>query len=101
MIRSFDPPIRPQPVGRYAPSPTGLLHLGNARTALLAYQDCRRLGGTFVLRMEDTDRPRTAPGAAEAILEDLRWLGIDWDEGPDMGGPAGPYVQSGRSEIYL
>jgi glutamyl-tRNA synthetase len=86
--------------GRYAPSPTGLLHLGNARTALLAWLHARALGGEFVMRMEDLDRPRCAPGAAEAILDDLRWLGLDWDEGPDVGGPCGPYVQSERTAIY-
>lgn len=93
--------VRPDPICRYAPSPTGPLHLGNTRTALLAWQDCRQRGGTFILRMEDTDRPRTVAGAAEAILEDLRWLGINWDEGPDVGGPVGPYTQSQRNHLYL
>ena len=86
--------------GRYAPSPTGPLHLGNLRTALLAWLQCRLEGGTFVLRMEDLDQARSEPQAASGILEDLRWLGIDWDEGPDCGGPAGPYTQSERQEIY-
>ncbi|HEX8994993.1 MAG TPA: tRNA glutamyl-Q(34) synthetase GluQRS [Ktedonobacterales bacterium] len=87
--------------GRYAPSPTGALHLGNLRTALLAWLLARSAGGAFVLRMEDLDTPRVRAGAAERILADLRWLGLDWDEGPDVGGPYGPYVQSARQDIYL
>ncbi|MEN6626154.1 MAG: tRNA glutamyl-Q(34) synthetase GluQRS [Candidatus Sumerlaeia bacterium] len=95
------PPIRrDRPVGRYAPSPTGDLHLGNLRTALVAWESIRRQGGIFILRVEDIDRPRTVPGAEERMLEDLRWLGMDWDEGPDVGGPAGPYRQSDRDAIY-
>ena len=86
--------------GRYAPTPSGPLHLGNLRTALLAWLLARHAGGAFVLRMEDLDRPRMRPGAAAAILSDLRWLGLDWDEGPDMGGPAAPYTQSERGAIY-
>lgn len=86
--------------GRYAPSPTGPLHLGNVRTALVAWLQCRLVGGTFVLRMEDLDTPRTVEGSAEQILDDLRWLGLDWDEGPDVGGPYGPYTQSERHGIY-
>ncbi|WP_166237801.1 tRNA glutamyl-Q(34) synthetase GluQRS [Paenibacillus turpanensis] len=87
--------------GRFAPTPSGQLHIGNARTALLAWLQIRRLGGTFVLRMEDLDRPRTKPGMAEQIIEDLRWLGLDWDEGPDgAGGPHAPYDQSERTELY-
>ena len=92
------------PRGRYAPSPTGALHLGNLRTALLAWLLARSAdtaGGAFILRMEDLDMPRVRPGAAAAILADLRWLGLDWDEGPDCGGPYGPYVQSARGAIYL
>lgn len=69
--------------GRYAPSPTGPLHLGNLRTALLAWLQVRRVGGVFVLRMEDLDRPRVVPGSAQQLLDDLRWLGLDWDEGPE------------------
>ena len=80
--------------GRFAPSPTGGLHLGLARTALLAYLRARSRAGAFVLRMEDIDTPRVVPGSAAAILEDLRFLGIEWDEGPDVGGAFGPYVQS-------
>jgi len=86
--------------GRYAPSPTGPLHLGNVRTALLAWLQVRLAGGTLVLRMEDLDRPRTVEGSAEQILDDLRWLGLDWDEGPDVGGPLGPYTQSERGPNY-
>ncbi|HLW00473.1 MAG TPA: tRNA glutamyl-Q(34) synthetase GluQRS [Ktedonobacterales bacterium] len=86
--------------GRYAPSPTGDLHLGNVRTALLAWLFARQAGGTFVLRVEDLDRPRVRPGAAAQMLEDLRWLGLDWDEGPDCGGPFAPYLQSERQATY-
>lgn len=95
-----EPIRRDRPVGRYAPSPTGDLHLGNIRTALVAWQSIRRQGGIFILRVEDIDRPRTVAGAEEQMLDDLRWLGIDWDEGPDVGGPAGPYRQSDRDAIY-
>jgi glutamyl-tRNA synthetase len=86
--------------GRFAPSPTGLLHLGNARTALLAWLDARAGGGAFVMRVEDLDRARVQPGAEAQQLEDLRWLGIDWDEGPDRGGPFAPYRQSERAIRY-
>lgn len=91
------------PVGRYAPSPTGDLHLGNLRTALEAWRDARARGGLFLLRIEDLDTPRTVPGSEARLIEDLRWLGIDWDEGPDLpggGGPAGPYRQSERLDLY-
>ncbi|HEV7128748.1 MAG TPA: tRNA glutamyl-Q(34) synthetase GluQRS [Ktedonobacterales bacterium] len=87
--------------GRFAPSPTGALHLGNLRTALLAWLFARGSGGSFILRLEDLDRPRVRPGAAQQLLDDLRWLGLDWDEGPDVGGPLGPYAQSQRDAIYL
>lgn len=86
--------------GRFAPSPTGHVHLGTARTALVAWLRARAMGGALVMRMEDIDGPRVRPGMAEAILEDLRWLGLDWDEGPDVGGPYGPYVQSQRFARY-
>ena len=86
--------------GRYAPSPTGDLHLGNLRTALLAWLFARCAGGQFVLRVEDLDRPRTRQGATQRMLDDLRWLGIDWDEGPDVGGPYAPYTQSERQALY-
>jgi glutamyl-tRNA synthetase len=86
--------------GRYAPSPTGPLHLGNARTALLAWLAARAQGASFVLRVEDLDGPRVRRGLEARILDELRWLGLDWDEGPDLGGPHGPYRQSGRTERY-
>ena len=86
--------------GRYAPSPTGRLHVGSARTALAAWLSVRAEGGVFVMRVEDLDGPRAVPGMAEAILEDLAWLGIDWDAGPALGGPHGPYTQSERFHLY-
>jgi len=86
--------------GRYAPSPTGDLHLGNLRTALVAWLQARLMGGVFVLRMEDLDRPRNKPHCADKILHDLERLGLDWDEGPDVGGPLGPYTQLMREEVY-
>ena len=86
--------------GRLAPSPTGALHLGNARTFMIAWLRARTQGGSLVLRMEDLDHPKNKPGAAAAALEDLRWLGFDWDEGPDVGGPCAPYVQTGRRDLY-
>lgn len=86
--------------GRFAPTPSGQLHVGNALTALLAWLQARRAGGAFVLRMEDIDRPRSRPHLAQLILEDLRWLGLDWDEGPDLGGRYGPYTQSERMPHY-
>jgi nondiscriminating glutamyl-tRNA synthetase len=85
---------------RFAPSPTGLLHVGNARTALFNFLFARQAGGTFVLRLEDTDRERSTPEAEQAILEDLRWLGLEWDEGPERPGDFGPYRQSERLETY-
>lgn len=85
---------------RFAPSPTGRLHLGNVRAAAFNWLFARHHGGDFVLRVEDTDRERNVPGAEEALMEDLRWLGLHWDEGPDIGGPRGPYRQSERSRIY-
>jgi glutamyl-tRNA synthetase len=86
--------------GRYAPSPTGMIHAGNARTALAAWLSARSRGGAFVYRLEDLDPPRVVPGMAEAQREDLLWLGLDWDEGPDVGGPYAPYSQSERSSFY-
>lgn len=86
--------------GRLAPSPTGALHLGNARTFLLAWLSLRAQGGSVVLRIEDLDGPRVKPQSAVDLLTDLRWLGLDWDEGPDIGGPQGPYVQTERLSDY-
>ena len=85
---------------RFAPSPTGYLHIGGARTALFNWLFARHHGGTFVLRIEDTDRARNTEEAAAAIYEGLRWLGLNWDEGPHVGGNFGPYFQSQRNEIY-
>jgi glutamyl-tRNA synthetase len=94
-------PVLEVPVrGRFAPSPTGEMHLGNARTALLAWLQTRGLNGQFVLRIEDIDFTRVRVGAEETILRDLEWLGLDWDEGPDVGGAFGPYRQSDRLEEY-
>ena len=87
-------------VTRFAPSPTGYLHIGGARTALFNWLLARRMGGKFLLRIEDTDTKRNTPTAMQQVLSDLRWLGIDWDEGPEVGGPHGPYLQSQRREIY-
>lgn len=86
--------------GRFAPSPTGSLHLGNARTALVAWARARASGGAFILRVEDLDGPRTRREALAGNLAELRWLGLDWDEGPDVGGPYAPYRQSERSHLY-
>jgi nondiscriminating glutamyl-tRNA synthetase len=85
---------------RFAPSPTGKLHVGNARTALFNWLLARGKGGTFVLRIEDTDAERSTAESEAAILADIRWLGLDWDEGPDAGGPFGPYRQSERGDVY-
>jgi glutamyl-tRNA synthetase len=98
---SRDIPIGRPVRTRYAPSPTGLPHIGNYRTALFEWLTARHAGGQFVLRVEDTDRKRLVAGSMEAIMEGLRWLGLEWDEGPDIGGPYGPYLQSQRLDTYL
>jgi glutamyl-tRNA synthetase len=85
---------------RFAPSPTGRVHLGSARTALYDYLLAHQTGGQFILRIEDTDRKRFVEGAEEELMDGLKWLGLQWDEGPDVGGPYGPYRQSERKEIY-
>jgi glutamyl-tRNA synthetase len=85
---------------RFAPSPTGYLHVGGARTALFNWLYARRHGGKFILRIEDTDEKRNTPEANQVIFDGLKWLGLDWDEGPDKGGGFGPYRQSERGEIY-
>ncbi|MDI4645732.1 tRNA glutamyl-Q(34) synthetase GluQRS [Cohnella hashimotonis] len=86
--------------GRFAPTPSGRLHLGNAMTALLAWLQIRSAGGEMVLRLEDLDRQRCRPELAKLLQGELRWLGLDWDEGPDVGGPHAPYEQSGRTARY-
>jgi glutamyl-tRNA synthetase len=86
--------------GRLAPSPTGYLHLGHARTFWIATQRAQAAGGTLVLRDDDLDRARCRPEFATAMLEDLRWLGLRWTEGPDVGGPCAPYRQSERKPLY-
>src|SRR5579872_6882219 len=85
---------------RFAPSPTGYLHVGGARTALFNWLFARRHGGAFVLRIEDTDVERSSEEMVTGILDGLRWLGLDWDEGPLVGGPYAPYFQSGRLDRY-
>jgi glutamyl-tRNA synthetase len=91
----------PSPIRvRFAPSPTGYLHIGGARTALFNYLFARHTGGKFILRIEDTDRNRFVEGALEEIYDSLKWLGLLWDEGPDIGGNYGPYVQSERLHLY-
>lgn len=85
---------------RFAPSPTGYLHLGGLRTALFNWLYARHTGGHFILRIEDTDQTRYNPESLDDIMRGLRWLGLDWDEGPDVGGPYGPYIQSDRKAIY-
>ncbi|HLY25640.1 MAG TPA: glutamate--tRNA ligase family protein, partial [Aggregatilineales bacterium] len=85
---------------RFAPSPTGDLHIGGMRTAQFNWMFAHRFGGKFILRIEDTDQKRTKEEALAGILDALRWAGLNWDEGPDIGGPYGPYVQSERTEMY-
>ncbi|MGB6042094.1 MAG: glutamate--tRNA ligase, partial [Pirellulales bacterium] len=85
---------------RFAPSPTGYLHIGGVRTALFNWLFARRHGGQFILRIDDTDQQRNVEEALQPILDGFRWLGIDWDEGPEVGGPYAPYFQSQRSDRY-
>ena len=92
--------VSPKPVGRLAPSPTGGLHLGHARTFLAAWLSARSRGGRIVLRIEDIDASRVRPEAIQGAIDDLKWLGLDWDEGPDCVGPAGAYIQSQRLTDY-
>jgi len=96
----IDLPPRRRPRGRYAPSPSARLHLGNGRTALAAWLSARAQSGEFVLRIEDLDAPRVVSWGERAAMEDLAWLGINWDEGPDVGGPHAPYRQSERGRYY-
>jgi glutamyl-tRNA synthetase len=87
-------------VTRFAPSPTGSLHLGNARTAFFSHLWARKQGGRFILRIEDTDVERSDLRHRDALMAELRWLGLDWDEGPEIGGPSAPYSQSERGAFY-
>ena len=87
-------------VTRFAPSPTGYLHVGGARTALFNWLMARKNGGKFILRIEDTDAKRNTPTAKQQVIDDLKWLGITWDEGPEVDGPNGPYLQSQRIDLY-
>lgn len=93
-------PTSQPPRTRYAPSPTGFFHIGGARTALFAWLFARKYGGEFIIRIEDTDTERTIPGAVEDLMQGLAWLGLDIDEGPDVGGNYGPYYQTQRVQIY-
>lgn len=86
---------------RFAPSPTGFFHIGSARTALFNWLYARHCGGTFILRIEDTDEARNTQEALDVLLKGMRWLGLDWDEGPEVGGPYGPYFQSQREAVYV
>ncbi|MEE4285857.1 MAG: glutamate--tRNA ligase family protein, partial [Mariniphaga sp.] len=85
---------------RFAPSPTGPLHMGGVRTALFNYLFAKKQGGDFILRIEDTDQNRFVPGAEQYIVESLKWCGLNPDEGPGMGGEFGPYRQSERKDLY-
>jgi glutamyl-tRNA synthetase len=90
----------PPVITRFAPSPTGSLHLGNARTAFFSHLWARKSGGRFILRIEDTDVERSRSRFRDELMEEMRWLGLEWDEGPDIGGPSAPYSQSERGELY-
>ncbi len=85
---------------RFAPSPTGQVHVGNARTALFNWLFARQQGGVFILRIEDTDLERSEARYETQLIEDVKWLGLDWDEGPDVGGPYPPYRQSDKWQVY-
>ena len=85
---------------RFAPSPTGQVHVGNARTALFNWLFARQQGGAFILRIEDTDLERSEARYETQLIEDIKWLGLDWDEGPDVGGPYPPYRQSDKWQVY-
>src|ERR1700721_2399102 len=90
----------PPATTRFAPSPTGSLHLGNARTAFFSHLWARKSGGRFILRIEDTDAERSRLSFRHGLMAEMRWLGLDWDEGPDIGGPSAPYSQAERGELY-
>ena len=87
-------------ITRFAPSPTGYIHIGNLRTALMNFLIARKAGGTFILRIDDTDAQRNVAEALRPILDGFRWLGLDWDEGPEVRGPYAPYYQSQRGARY-
>src|ERR1700748_2045503 len=93
------PPMSPARV-RFAPSPTGFLHIGGARTALFNWLWARQQKGTFILRIEDTDRERSTQASVQAILDAMKWLKLDWDEGPEVGGPHPPYFQTQRLQTH-
>src|ERR1700677_1230972 len=98
---SVGPVSAPRPARvRFAPSPTGYLHIGGVRTALFNWLWARKTGGTFILRIEDTDQERSTPESKAVILDSLGWLGIHWDQGPGTGGKLGPYTQMERLHIY-
>src|SRR5208282_1290924 len=86
---------------RFAPSPTGSLHLGNVRTAFFSHLWARKSGGRFILRIEDTDVERSESRFRDQLIGELRWLGLEWDEGPGVGGPSAPYLQSERGAFYV
>ena len=88
-------------ITRFAPSPTGYIHIGNVRSAIYPYLAARQSGGTFILRIEDTDQARYVEGATDLIMDTLKWLGLEWDEGPEIGGPNAPYFQTERKDLYL
>ena len=92
--------MRTPAAGRFAPSPSGRIHLGNILCCLLAWLSARQKGGRVILRIEDLDTARCPRKYAARMLEDLRWLGLTWDEGPEVGGPDGPYFQSERTVLY-
>ena len=99
-VATFRPPMSAPVRVRFAPSPTGYLHVGGARTALFNWLFARHHGGRFILRIEDTDKQRNTAEAVQVIYDGLRWLGLDWDEGPQAGGDDGPYFQSEREAVY-
>ena len=99
-MRRLGASVNPAYRGRIAPSPTGQLHLGHARTFWVAHERAKSRGGILILRNEDLDRDRVRPEFVTAFLEDLRWFGIQWQEGPDCGGPQAPYSQSERQSEY-
>ena len=88
-------------ITRFAPSPTGYIHIGNVRSAIYPYLAAKQSDGKFILRIEDTDQARYVEGATDLIMDTLKWLGLEWDEGPEIGGPHAPYFQTQRKDLYL